>query len=607
MVRDLVAARGPAAAELLEALALLRVDDEDEVPGPETDVEALAAATALRVSITQAEYAVRDAHNAVSDLPVLLEALRDGILPEAWMTQILKRSRRLAHASRHVLDQIIPDWDLAGMSPDSFRTHLAALVRWLEDHERPDEQDEAPVERSVSLVPLTRGLACLQIVGPAPELVQTARRLDVTARAIRDAQRAALREGTEIPDDPDGTVAAAGAPLRLSTLRYLLVTRASLDVGGVVVPRDRFRVTVTVPALTLLGETDVPGMLDGAVPVPADLARHLAGDEETWYRVLTDPGSGAFLPLPATTYRPTAAMVEHLRLRGPRCAVPSCARPVSDGAECDHIEEYLAGGVTAVENLHMLCRHHHQQKTAGLLDPVRLHEPGATPGGARVPGATRWRIGTEADPLGYATIHDDVDLVGTLAVKALRSHYLEHPGGLCDRSCLQPGNIRALKIGETRDSGEDPGRRAGPCSGGDHPPGRGGDDSPGSTGMRPGENPGSAIGDARGRDTGNCGPGNGAPGDRDAGGGEVESGAPGDDGARSGSTVDGIENPQSLSETTRSFISGPSLAERHDQEIAHALQLDADPGPVTSVPHPRSSTPAGSPGDPFGSYGEPPF
>ncbi|MFC0676076.1 HNH endonuclease signature motif containing protein [Brachybacterium hainanense] len=575
-MRDLVAARGPAAAQLLETLALLRVGPEgDETPGPEMDVEALAAATALRVSITQAEYAVRDADNAVTDLPALLEALRDGILPEAWMTLVLKKSRHLTRVSRRVLDQIIPDWDLARMSPETFRTHLMALVRWLEDQESRDEDEAAPVERSVSLVPLPKGLACLQVVGPAPELAQAARRLDVTARAIRDAQRAALREGTEIPYDIDGTVAAAGAPLRLSVLRYLLATRAPLDPGGVVVPEDRFRVTVTVPALTLLGETDAPGVLDGHVPVPADLARILAGGEETWYRVLTDPGNGAFLPLPATTYRPTARMLEHLRLRGPRCAVPSCHRLVTDAAECDHIQEYLTGGVTAVENLHLLCRHHHQQKTAGLLDPVRLHEAGTTPGGQRVPGATRWRIGTEADPLGYATIHDDVDLVGTLALKALDVHYLEHSASLCDRSCLQPRHTRAPGIGKP------PGTQ--------NPSGHGGGDPPGSISTPREKSPGDMIRCARGDDAGND----------DAG----------TDGARSSSAAEGIENPQSPPETTRSFISGPSLAERHDQEIAHALtpDLDAAPGATAPARRHRSSGPGRTPDEPFTSYGDPPF
>src|SRR5699024_12565767 len=67
--------------------------------------------------------------------------------------------------------------------------------------------------------------------------------------------------------------------------------------------------------LTLLGGSEEPGMLEGTIPIPAAMARELAGESEAWYRVLTDPCSGAFLPLPAQRYTPTRAMLEHLRLR----------------------------------------------------------------------------------------------------------------------------------------------------------------------------------------------------------------------------------------------------------------------------------------------------
>ncbi|WP_394215176.1 HNH endonuclease signature motif containing protein [Brachybacterium vulturis] len=156
-----------------------------------------------------------------------------------------------------------------------------------------------------------------------------------------------------------------------------------LETAGIEVPAPRFRMNVTVPMLTLLGESDAPGMLDGTTPIPAQMARELAGGEATWYRILTDATTGSYLPVPADRYRPTAEQLAHLLLRHPTCAVPGCARPSSLLSEADHIEEFdherpTAGGSTEVSNLHQLCREHHRLKTLGLLDPVRDDEAGTT-------------------------------------------------------------------------------------------------------------------------------------------------------------------------------------------------------------------------------------
>src|SRR5699024_895360 len=145
---------------------------------------------------------------------------------------------------------------------------------------------------------------------------------------------------------------------------------------------------ITVPALTLLGASDEPGMCEGTIPLPPSMARSLAGNEQTWYRVLTDGATGAFLPLPAEKYVPTNAMLEHLRLRHSMCAVPGCTRPTSWASECDHIEACLRGtagegGLTEIENLHLLCWQHPPDKTNGLPDPTRLPTTPTPPGRTR--------------------------------------------------------------------------------------------------------------------------------------------------------------------------------------------------------------------------------
>src|SRR5699024_7972222 len=155
------------------------------------------------------------------------------------------------------------------------------------------------------------------------------------------------------------------------------------------------------------------------------MARSLAGNEETWYRVLTDGATGAFLPLPAQRYQPTAAMLEHLRLRHSMCAVPGCTRPTSWASECDHIEECLRGtegegGLTEIENLHLLCWQHHLDKTNGLLDPTRL------PTTPTEPGRTRWSIGTSGDTV---TVIDDLDTASLQIAQDLAQAWPRHLRG----------------------------------------------------------------------------------------------------------------------------------------------------------------------------------
>jgi len=319
-------------------------------------------------------------------------------------------------------------------------------------------------------------------------------------------------------------------------------------------------------------------MLDGVVPVPADLARVLAAGEDDWYRILTDPVSGAFVKLPAATYRPTAAMREHLRLRGPQCAVPGCGRPVSLGSECDHIEEFLAGGATDLENLHWLCRFHHQEKTDGVLDPVRIQPARVGPDGVMRPGRTRWLIGSREGHHVIRDVLDDVDLIGTMTVKHLMDHYQGHQGVLCGEDCRHFG--RPIPSDDDDDPEDPP-----------HP--EGGDD-PGGGGPR-GKDPGgrdSGGKDPRGRGGGHGRPGENVPGGRDEGHG-------GGAGVRPGGGDD-VERPRKDDDSGRT-----------DDAATRGSRKAVDPADPWGIQQrrtpPRDPGPTGGTAFPFGSDGPPPF
>ncbi|MGO1227689.1 MULTISPECIES: HNH endonuclease signature motif containing protein [unclassified Brachybacterium] len=392
-------------AEKYRALADLYEHDGGYEEVTELDeVETLRAGLALRVTRGAAGWQLRDAYQAVHLFPQCLVELESGNLPAAWFQKMLKTSRQLSDSSRKNLDIAVASWS-PDITAERFFTLLKKLIALLEQREEhPDPL--AALTRSVDLLPsVAPGMGTLQISGPIPEILAQWKQLDESARAIQAAQRAALRDGTPIPHDPDGTVLDTGKALPLNQLRFVLMTTAALDLEGVHVPGERFRLNITVPALTLLGASDEPGSLDGTIPLPPALARSLAGSTGTWYRVLTDRCSGAFLPLPADRFEPTAAMLEHMRLRNAQCAVPGCTRPTSWASQCDHIEECLRGtpgegGLTEIENLHLLCWQHHLDKTNGLLDPTRL------PTRASEPGRTRWAIGHHGD---VATATDELD------------------------------------------------------------------------------------------------------------------------------------------------------------------------------------------------------
>ena len=385
------------------------------------EAELLSVALALRCTRTVAERIVRDAHVATTQLPRTLLRLECGEFPAAWFDRILRRTRHLTASQMSSVDAAASCWPTT-ITTEQFHHRLSRLLGRLESQQETPAHLTPEGRRRVELLP-TRddGIGCLRVTGPAPEILALAQRLDSAARAVQAAQRRAFETGETPPLDPRGTVAGTATPASLALIQYDLLGGAAFDTDGVRVPEPRFRLNLTVPVLTLLGGSEEPGMLEGTVPIPAAMARELAGESEAWYRVLTDPCSGAFLPLPAQRYTPTRAMLEHLRLRNTTCAVPGCTRPISWASEADHIEEYdhgdpEHGGLTEIENLHLLCWQHHRAKTAGLIDPTRLP---CTPG---LPGRTAWSLRDRA----HVIVHDNTDLASPPTAQQLMDSWTRH-------------------------------------------------------------------------------------------------------------------------------------------------------------------------------------
>src|SRR5262249_208428 len=142
---------------------------------------------------------------------------------------------------------------------------------------------ERKKERRVQMLPGEDGMAELRAFLPAADAMRIHRLLSLYAGAARSAG-----EGRSTDQ------------LRADALCDLL-----LDPRFGVLRSSGVQVQVTVALTTLMGLDEQPGELAGYGPIPAPLARELAGDG-TWRRLVTDPLSGQLLDYGRTTYRPPA-------------------------------------------------------------------------------------------------------------------------------------------------------------------------------------------------------------------------------------------------------------------------------------------------------------
>ena len=137
-----------------------------------------------------------------------------------------------------------------------------------------------------------------------------------------------------------------------------LAETASADGRGRVMVSTQ--INVTIPIDSLAGLSDTPGMLSGFGVLPADLVRRLAAGDARWRHILTDRATGAVLDVGTWSYRPPSALDRHVRTRDVTCRFPGCAVPARE-CDLDHLIPFPEGPTNA-QNLHALCRRHHQLK-----------------------------------------------------------------------------------------------------------------------------------------------------------------------------------------------------------------------------------------------------
>ena len=164
---------------------------------------------------------------------------------------------------------------------------------------------------------------------------------------------------------------------------------ADLDRGA---GGDRYQVVVHVEA-DGLGDDAAAGhsALEDGIGVSAEMSRRLACDAARV--VMTHARDGTVLDVGRKTRTIPPAIRRALASRNRRCRFPGC-----DAAHCDahHVRHWADGGATRLDNLILVCRHHHRAVHEGGFT-VELRDDGEArffwPDGRpfpEAPPAPRW-------------------------------------------------------------------------------------------------------------------------------------------------------------------------------------------------------------------------
>ncbi|PPI02204.1 HNH endonuclease [Rathayibacter sp. AY1B7] len=301
-------------------------------------------ATRLRVSEAHASALVDEARLLVNDLPATLRALADGALSPEHARLVVRGALDVPAEVRGRFDEEAATIAVA-CTPPQLRRALRSLRERLHPQTLSERHRDCARRRALWVEGLDDGMAILHLYTAAPDVLGAMDRIDRAARSLAD-----------LPDE-ERTL----GQLRADIAAALLVDgETSAEGDGTSMPAGvRAEVAVTVPALTLLGRSDQPAVLDGYGPVDPETARRLAAGAPSFTRLLTHPESGAVLSVGRDSYRVPADLRRHLQHRDGTCRFPGCTRSTRH-ADVDHTNDWHHGGTTSVDNLAHLCRHHHR-------------------------------------------------------------------------------------------------------------------------------------------------------------------------------------------------------------------------------------------------------
>jgi Domain of unknown function (DUF222)/HNH endonuclease len=195
------------------------------------------------------------------------------------------------------------------------------------------------------------------------------------------------RGSAEPPED------AESAPTVGERTADALVAMAGRAVAGGSGPARRPEVTVLVDVEALAAEDSAPGRseLEGGTPLATETARRLCCDAGI---VVSTHRNGKVLDVGRRRRTISPALQRALRARDGCCQFPGCTN--HRFVDAHHIKHWARGGDTSLENLVLLCGHHHRLVHEGGFTLERARDGAVvvlTPSRRRIAAVPRNRRG----------------------------------------------------------------------------------------------------------------------------------------------------------------------------------------------------------------------
>ncbi|TFD46333.1 HNH endonuclease [Cryobacterium frigoriphilum] len=298
----------------------------------------------LRQSHDSTKQLLWESEQLVQHLPATLALLRAGDI-SYWHAQIMvAQSSQLPEALFAEFEKKVLT-DAEWLSAEQLRRRAVRVRERLNPESITRRHKKALSERWVRLTDTDDGMSYLEMYVSSDDAHAITNRITTEARALR---RAAA--GT------DDTRTQAQFRADIATDLLLEGVTASGLGHGV-----RATVHLTVPAMTLMGHSDEPGLLDGVQPIDPETARRLAGTATGFTRLLVHPETGVVLSVGRDRYHVPAGLRKAVEIRDLGCRAPGCTRPAGHD-DVDHTHDWALGGETNLQNLALLCRYSHRLK-----------------------------------------------------------------------------------------------------------------------------------------------------------------------------------------------------------------------------------------------------
>lgn len=349
-------------------------------PPPDADVEAHQSYWSIVLGVSRSEVVkYMEIGYMLERFPRLAQLCEErGILPLSHLAVLGRHTRPVAEPSVVKVEEGL----LAVVKPGSDGEALRG-ARWLATRVQRVLHEHAPeaCPRDVEIDGPEADRALLDQVESAVDQANEEGVAEKEADEVCDAafdyfgDRATVRESITIEDrDPLGPTVITAVLERHHAVevkaiidaaaRELNVSRAQ---GFLAVMRGTCRPEVTLDLFRVLtpdenGESaETPVWLSGAGWL-SPLAAESWMRRVTALRVLGDSE--------VEGYAPSDSQRSFVQGRDGVCSFPGCDVP-AEKCDIDHIVEFDAGGPTSTDNLHCLCRKHHNLKTAGIVRVVR--------------------------------------------------------------------------------------------------------------------------------------------------------------------------------------------------------------------------------------------